>query len=425
MNIARLVKKFSSAEIVRNISILFFGTILAQLIPFLASFVLARLYTPDAFGVFSVFLSLSLIFASFSTGKYELAIMLPKQKNKAFYLFVLTVVFSLALNALFFMALIVFGEQIASWIKFSGHIQYLYLCPILAFATAIYTSSQYFLNRKKQYKKITKNKMVQSSFVTIFQLGFYKISAMLGLIWGYLLGSILAVINLLRGSFEEEKKYLKGLNFKKLKTVGLEYKKFPIFFSFSYGLNTFVNNIVPVILTASFGLKYAGFYVLVQRVFGMPSSMIVSSISGVFFQKATTQQDCRKLYLAISFSLFLVGAPFVLLFYYYAAELFQYMFGEEWVVSGKIASILVFMYWLSISTNSVAQFSTIHQKVVYNISWQVALLGGVILAWYLGNAYQDVFVYFKVFAIVQCLLYVIGYCYEYYLCLKQAKGSKV
>lgn len=425
MNISGLVKKLSSAEITKNISILFFGTILAQLIPFLASFLLARLYTPDAFGVFSVFLSLSLIFASFSTGKYELAIMLPKKKNKAFYLFVLSVLLSFVLNFIFLVSLILFGEHIASLMKFSGNIQYLYLCPVLAFATAIYTSSQYFLNRKKQYKKITKNKMVQSSLITVFQLAFAKFFATLGLVLGYLLGAILATVNLLKGSFDEEKKYLKGLSWKKLSTVGKEYKKFPIFFSFSYGLNTFVNNIIPVILTASFGLKYAGFYMLVQRVFGMPSSMVVSSISGVFFQKATTQQDCRKLYLVISLGLFVVGAPFVLLFYYYAVELFQYMFGSEWIVAGEIASILIFMYWLSICTNSVAQFSTIHQKVVYNICWQVALLGGVILAWYLGTAYQDVFVYFKVFAIVQCLLYVIGYCYEYYLCLKQAKGGKV
>lgn len=421
----KLLKTYLSSDIVKNISILFFGTILAQLIPFLASPILTRLYTPEAFGLFSIFLSLSLIFASFSTGKYELAIMLPRKENKAFYLFVLAMAFSLILNIIFLLVLLCFNVEVAKIIQFSGGVEYLYLCPLLAFVTAIYTSSQYFFNRKQQYKKITNNKLVQATLIIFAQMIFAKFLNVLGLMVGHLLGCILAVLNLIKGEFKNEKRYLISISLKRLLLVAKEYKKFPIFFSFSYGLNTFVTNIIPILLTTSFGLKYAGFYVLVQRTLGMPASMIVSSISGVFFQKATTQQDCRKLYLIISLSLFLVGLPFVLVFYYYAPILFQYMFGKDWTIAGEIASILAFVYWLSISTNCVAQFSTIHQKVVYNIGWQIILLGGVLVAWYLGNIHQDIFVYFKIFAIVQCLLYIIGYIYEYYLCFKQAKGSKV
>lgn len=421
----KLFKKYLSSDIVKNISILFFGTILAQMIPFLASPILTRLYTPEAFGLFSIFLSLSLIIASFSTGKYELAIMLPKKENKSFYLFILAIAFSLVFNVIFFLVLLCFNVEIAKLIQFSGRVEYLYLCPLLAFVTAIYSSSQYFFNRKQQYKKVTNNKLVQATLITFTQVTFAKFLNTLGLMIGHLVGCILAVLNLIKGGFKNEHKYLKSISFKRLLLVAKEYKKFPIFFSFSYGLNTFVTNIIPILLTTSFGLKYAGFYVLVQRTFGMPASMIVSSISGVFFQKATTQQDCRKLYLTISLCLFLVGAPFVVMFYYYAPMLFQYMFGKEWMAAGEIASILAFVYWLSISTNCVAQFSTIHQKVVYNIGWQIALLCGVLLAWHLGDIHQDIFVYFKVFAIVQCLLYIIGYVYEYYLCFKQAKGGKV
>lgn len=420
-----LFKKYLSSDIVKNISILFFGTVLAQMIPFLASPILTRLYTPESFGVFSIFLSLSLIIASFSTGKYELAIMLPKKENKAFYLFTLAIVFSLIFNVIFFLVLLCFNTEIAKIIQFSGSVEYLYLCPLLAFVTAIYGSSQYFFNRKKQYKKVASNKLVQAGLITFSQIIFAKFLSALGLIMGHLIGCILAVLNLIKGGFENEKKYLSSISFKRLLFVAKEYKKFPIFFSLSYGINTFVTNIIPILLTASFGLKYAGFYVLVQRTLGMPASMIVSSISGVFFQKATTQQDCRKLYLTISLGLFLIGTPFVLVFYYYAPVFFQYIFGTEWTIAGEIASILAFVYWLSISTNSVAQFSTIHQKVVYNIGWQMTLLGGVFLAWYLGNIHQNIFVYFKIFAIVQCLLYIIGYVYEYYLCFKQAKGGKV
>lgn len=417
----RLLKRLISLDIVKNIFVLFSGTVLAQLIPFVISPILTRLYSPQDFGAFSIFLSLSLVVASISTGKYELAIMLPKYQNKAFYLFVLSLMFSLVVNIFFLVLIFVFGEKITDLIKFSANVGYLYLCPMLSFFTAIYLSSQYYLNRQQAYKKITKNKIIQSSLVAAFQIVLSQIISNMGLILGYFVGVVCATMLLIRNNFLVEKKKLNKLNRKKIFTTAIIYKRFPLFFSLSYGINTFVTNIIPIILTTSFGIEYAGFYLLVQRFLGMPSSMIVSSISGVFFQKASRQKDCRKLYLALSLGLFMLGIPFTYLIYQFSPELFIYFFGKNWDMAGQISSIMAFVYWLSISTNCVAHFSIIHQKVLYNICWQLVLLLGVIIAWYFSYEDKDVLLFFKLFVIVQCCLYLIGYFYEYYLCYQQSK----
>lgn len=417
----RIVKRLLTADFVRSISTVFFGTVLAQLIPVLAAPLLTRLYSPEDFGVFSSFLSVGLIFAAFSTGKFELAIMLPKLKGKAFYLFCLSVGSALVLNTVFFIIIAIFSKEISSILNNPKIEGYLYLCPVLALIVSIYVSGQYLANRDRQYIQIARSKVLQTFISTLFQLLTAKSFGVLGLLGGQIVGQGLAVFALGKQTFFRYKKYLLGVSLRRLSITAREYKKFPLFFSMSYGLNTFATNITPVILTTTFGLTYAGLYLLVQRVLAMPVGMVVNSISSVFFQKITTQKDCRKLYLLISGGLFFAATPIVVVMYLYGSEIFKYVFGEEWSIAGEMASLLVIMYWFSLSTNPVSQFSTVHQKVFYNIVWQILLLLSIFTAWYFGKMMDDIFIYLKIFITLQSVLYLVGYCYEYYLCAQQVK----
>lgn len=92
-------------------------------------------------------------------------------------------------------------------------------------------------------------------------------------------------------------------------------------------MNTLVGNMIPILLTHSFGVKYAGFYIVIQKFLGVPSNIIVNSIGSVFLQKSSTKKDCRKLYLLISLGLFIIVAPFLVVFYLYSIDLFKYFFG--------------------------------------------------------------------------------------------------
>lgn len=412
-------RKVYSIEIVKNIMILFSGAFVAQLFPIIVSPMLTRLYTPEMFGVFSLFFSISVILSSFSTGKYELAILLPKRDSDSVILFFLAIGLSIFTNIIFLVVLLFWKEDITTLLKSPFLKDFLFLCPIFAFILSIYLSNQYLANRKKNYKDITQSKIIQASSLTVFQLSLSLLNT-LGLIVGYILGVFLSSILLIRKNFYSYRRTL--INWNRFFYIVEKYKKFPLVFNFSYGLNTLIMNFSPIIIIASFGVDIAGLYLLVQRSIATPIGMISSSISSVFFQKATTQKDCRKLYLTISLGLFFLGLPFVIFLYLYAPMLFEYIFGADWRDAGEMASIMVISYWLSVSTNSVSQFSTIYQKALYNMLWQTSLLCSMVIAWYMGSKENDIFLYLKIFVTCQCFLYIIGYFYEYYLCVKQAKG---
>jgi O-antigen/teichoic acid export membrane protein len=71
------------------------GTTIAQAIPIAISPILTRLYSPDDFGIFALYMSITSITGVVSTGRYELAVMLPKKDEDAMNIAVLSVFIAL------------------------------------------------------------------------------------------------------------------------------------------------------------------------------------------------------------------------------------------------------------------------------------------------------------------------------------------
>ena len=76
----------ASSEFSKNVITLFTGTTLAQALPIAVAPILTRLYTPEDFGVFAIFFSITTLFSTIVTARYELAIVLPHEPAEAIHL---------------------------------------------------------------------------------------------------------------------------------------------------------------------------------------------------------------------------------------------------------------------------------------------------------------------------------------------------
>jgi hypothetical protein len=70
---------FYKGEFNRHVLTLVTGTGLAQIIPLAITPILARIYSPEQFGVFALFIAVASSLSVVATGRYELAIMLPRK----------------------------------------------------------------------------------------------------------------------------------------------------------------------------------------------------------------------------------------------------------------------------------------------------------------------------------------------------------
>ena len=75
--------QFLNSEVVKSISLLTSGTILAQLIPLIAAPFIARLFDATEFGEFAAIMAIVKIVTVVINGRYELAIVLPKSQRDA------------------------------------------------------------------------------------------------------------------------------------------------------------------------------------------------------------------------------------------------------------------------------------------------------------------------------------------------------
>src|SRR5574344_2469539 len=119
-------KSYFASDFIKNVFTIFTGTVIAQAIPFLVEPIIARIYSPADFAVLYVYLSVANLFSIIATGRYELAIMLPKDDKKSINLIGVSLIISLIISALSLLIVLIFNSQICSVLHNDDVSSYLY-----------------------------------------------------------------------------------------------------------------------------------------------------------------------------------------------------------------------------------------------------------------------------------------------------------
>ena len=122
-----------STEFSRNVLTLMMGTTIAQAIPIAISPVLTRIYTPSDFGLFALFNSLIAVFGVIASGRYELAIMLPKKDEDAINIASLGILISTFFSVFLFFIILFFNDSICSLLNNTDIKPWLYFIPLVVF----------------------------------------------------------------------------------------------------------------------------------------------------------------------------------------------------------------------------------------------------------------------------------------------------
>jgi O-antigen/teichoic acid export membrane protein len=320
----------------RNVITLVTGTAFAQAIVFAATPILTRIYTPDDYGVFAVYMAVVSIIAALSSGRYELATMLPVKDKDAINILALSVLLSTIMSIILFVIVIVFNKEIATYLGNEKISTWLYLMPISVFCMGMYQSFNYWNNRKKQYLKISQSKVMQSgSTVTSnIYLGLEKsFSAGGGLITGGLVGQAIATVFLGLTIAKKDSTLFNDINRKKMLILGKKYKKFPIYDLPAYTAFTIYTNVAVIFFNKFFDSSIAGFYFLASRLIQVPVTLFSKSFSDVFYQKISQETSNEVISKELNYYSLKIAklaiVPFLIIVY--SSNLYvEFIFGQEW-----------------------------------------------------------------------------------------------
>ena len=405
-----------------NVLTIMTGTSLAQAIPLLVSPILTRCYSPDDFGAFAVFMAVVSSVGVLSTGRYELAIMLPENDDDAFNLLTLSIIVSFFVCVIALLVVIVFHNDIALFMKVSK--KWLYLIPLFLFFMGVYQAVTVWLNRRGHYGILAKNRVYQGIATALMSvgMGFSHIGSS-GLIAGSLAGQVIATGEICRNVWNDTKGKLNILSKDSIINLAKRYKDFPKYDILSAFLNILANQIPVFLFSSYFGVVTVGFYALTVRVVKAPSSLISNSILEAFKQRASSDfnkyGNCHDIYLKTLKSLVLLAILPTALLLFASPILFSVIFGKQWVVAGEYAQIMSVMFFFGFISSPLSYVFFIAEKQLYNLIWQTFLIVFSVASILLGAYLKNVKVALVIYSVSYSILYVIYLAMSY----KLSKGS--
>ncbi len=411
MNIVGRLKK---NEFLINVLKLMTGTALGQIITVLVSPILARIYTPEDFGILAIYISVVAILSVVICLRFELAIMLPEKKEEAADLVILSIFIATLISICLLFIFIIFKKNIAVIIGHPELAFYLYLVPLSTFFYGSFQVFSYWMSRNQKFSELAAAKATKEAAIagTQLSLGALFQAGALGLVGGQIVGNATITGILLFKSFNQISKRFYSAISNNLKAVFIKYKKFPLFTSWAALLNAISQNIPAILLAFLFSPSIAGFYAIAMRVLQMPAALIGNSVKQVYYQKATAlyndNQSVFRIYFKTTQLLALIALiPFVIVILW-GEPIFTFVFGTQWGPAGKYASILSF--WLFFGFINPPSVITIYLLELNKVQliWEILLLIFRVIAIYAGFIlFNDVIVSISLFAIVGILFNII------------------
>ena len=255
------------SEFSRNVLTLMTGTTIAQAIPIAISPILTRIYSPEDFGLFALYMSIVSMIAVIATGRYELAIMLPEKEEDAINIMALSIAITLFVSFITFLIILFFNTRITSYLNNQEISNWLYLVPFSILISGIYVNLNYFYNRKKQYKILATNRILQSGTTNTLNLamgfGGFKHS---GLILGSIMGQFTAMILLMRKTWIMNESIFSKIERIKIFQLAKKYSNFPKFDILASLASVSSQQSINILFNTFYNSTTAGHYYFTQKI---------------------------------------------------------------------------------------------------------------------------------------------------------------
>lgn len=342
--IKEFIRKIKKNSFVMQVATLMSGTALSQGILFAATPLLTRLYTPEEFGIFSLYLAIIAPISMVSAWRYDVAIMLPKDNEDAKALLTLSIFLNIFTSLLTLFVIIIFKDTIA--LHLTDDIElFIWLVPLGVFVSGLFQIFSAWNTRNESYKNIAHSVILRSSVVVSTQIGSKTIIPFSeGLIWGSLIGTIVASFVLIYKAMKQQSLRLHKLTYEKIKKNAKEHDEFPKYQMFASFINSFSQNIPVIFLSLLYSPEIAGYYALASRVLMTPVRLISGATRNVYYQKASKKsslnESIKDLYVKTTLNLLKIGFIPFLAVAIFAEPIFIHLFGKEWVMSGVFTQIL-------------------------------------------------------------------------------------
>lgn len=419
---AALTAKMPVGSFARDVIILMTGTAFAQFLMILVAPILTRLYSPQDFGILALYTSILGILSIVACWSYEIAIVLPAKDEDAANLLALSVLVCLGMSVVSLIGAALLGTWLARMLSAPALSNWLWFMPLSLVAAGLFQAFNYWSTRRKHFKRLAKRTITQSIVTSAVQVGAVQIpgSGAGGLIVGNIIGQLAATARLAWHIKQDEGSCLRSyIKLEAMKRVALEYRRYPLYGSWSGFLFTAATLIPNFMLGYFFSPAIVGLYSLSQRILFLPLDLVGNAIFRVFLPQAVLLNRKGKL---ISFTITiyhqlvdLTIAP-LLIIAMIGPVLFNVVFGSEWIIAGEYTRWLCIWAIFRFVTSPITGLYDVFGKQKQELALNSCMFILRFIALLVGGKMGDPLLTVALFAAVSAMMYAIIGLYLFHLC---------
>lgn len=385
------------------------GTTIAQAIPVAVSPILTRLYSPNDFGVFALYMAVTSVLSVVATGRYEQVVMLPQRDEDAANVVLLSLIVSAFFSLILLAIVVIWNSPITALLGNPEISGWLYLIPFSVLSMGAYNTFNYWLNRQTRFKAMGANRIMQGSVTASGQLVLgYGGTGSTGLICGFLFGWLPAIY--MAAKSYDYKAY--PLRLSSIIAHAKLYKNYPGLSAPGALLDCASVQAPVFFLTKGYEAAMVGFFSLTMRVLSAPASIIGTSIGQVFFQKISVliHSDHEKIPSEVfnaAKQLAVIAAAIFIPCMFLGGDIFGIIFGETWRTAGEYLVILAPALFVRFVVSPLSSLLLATGNVRLCTLWQTLYFVStvVVLSILLGHGITVFLVGFVINEIVMYALY--------------------
>jgi len=378
--IAPIQTLLGRSRFARSVAVIAGGTAAGQAVTLLASPIITRLYSPADFGLFAAYMSLLGTASTVATLRYAQAIPLPRREKEAWALVVLAISIAGGVGLLLGLVVLAAGPEIAALLRIPALGPYLLFLPMGLWLIGTYEPLTYWAIRLKDSRTLAGGRVAHGTGTAAGQAALGVLhGGPVGLLIGDMFGRLAAVLWLAKPAVNGRPSPtpLAGV-----REVAATYRRFPLMGAPAGIANTFSLQVPALFLAALYGPSAAGWFSLVQRVVGVPTTLIGKSVAQVYVgelaerlrKNEDTLQLFRQLTIKLATAGLLIGSVLAIL----GPWLFESLFGREWRISGLYARAMFPQIIASFTVYPLSQTLIVLQRQDLQLAWDVTRVCGVV-----------------------------------------------
>ncbi|MGH6981579.1 MAG: lipopolysaccharide biosynthesis protein, partial [Stellaceae bacterium] len=378
--------KLGRRPFLKNVSIMLSGAAAGQFLSVVLSPALTRLYTPQEFGILSVYSAILTITVVAGSLRYELALPLLSSDEDAVNLMAVCGCVLVVMTGMVCAAAFLFPE---SWLRIiwptEVHFRRVHLyCALLTLGflcLGAYYVALYSATRQGAFRAIARTRISQGAVgpLTQIALGLTGFGAP-GLVIGSILGQSTGSIGLLWRQIGRNRELLGAVSWQRMRTLSRRYIRFPLIASWAALIDAAGGNqLLFLVVSVEFSPRIAGFIFLAERIAARPLSLIGTSILQVFVGEAgrivsTDAAKLRRRFYQVTSRQFLIAAVWLIVVNIGAALLFPIVFGASWTDAVIYLQAMSLGYLAQAMVLPVFHTLQILEKQSMAAAWQVGRL---------------------------------------------------